>query len=274
MNNKIGFIGCGNMGEAMIKGIISSFNNSHNIYISTKTEDRQEFLKKEYNINICRTNKEVASNSDIIFLAVKPHILPAIIEEVKEVISIDTTTKKEKIIVSVAAGVTIKFLDDGFGKNTKIIRTMPNTPASVGMGMTSISPNENVTYGEAKIVTQILEGFGEVEEVSEELIHSVIGVSGSSPAYVFMFIEAMADAAVLSGMPRQQAYKFAAQAVMGSAKMVLETGTHPGKLKDMVCSPGGTTIEAVAELEKNGFRTAVISSIIKCMDKSKKMSKQ
>jgi len=267
MNKKIGFIGCGNMGEAMLKGIIDSFNNADSIYVFEKNKERQKELKKKYGVNIPSTPAELVSSSDMILVAVKPNIFSLVMEEIKFVVD------DSKVIISIAAGVTITAIEKGLGDNAKIIRTMPNTPAFVGLGMTSMSPNKNVTPEEVSIAKKVLEGFGEVEEISETLIHSVIGVSGSAPAYVFMFIEAMADAAVLEGMPRDKAYKFASQAVMGSAKMVLETGKHPGVLKDMVCSPGGTTIAAVAELEKTGFRSSIISGMVKCMEKSKEMSK-
>lgn len=267
MNKKIGFIGCGNMGEAMLNGIIDSFDNSDKIYVFEKNEERQKELKKKYGVNISPTPLELVNSSEMILVAVKPNIFSLVMDEIKS--AVDDT----KVIISIAAGVTIAAIEEGLGDHAKIIRTMPNTPAFVGSGMTSMSPNKNVTPEEATIAKQILEGFGEVEEIPETLIHSVIGVSGSAPAYVFMFIEAMADAAVLAGMPRNKAYKFASQAVMGSAKMVLETGMHPGALKDMVCSPGGTTIEAVAELEKTGFRSSVISGMRKCMEKSEEMSK-
>lgn len=267
MNKKIGFIGCGNMGEAMLKGIIDSFDNVKDIYVFEKNEGRQRDLKEKYNINISLTPLELVNNSEIILVAVKPNIFNLVMDEIKPAIN------DSKVIISIAAGVTIAAIEKGLGSKAKIIRTMPNTPAFVGLGMTSMSPNKNTTIEENALAKQILEGFGEVEEVPETLIHSVIGVSGSAPAYVFMLIEAMADAAVLAGMPRDKAYKFASQAVMGSAKMVLDTGKHPGVLKDMVCSPGGTTIEAVAELERTGFRSSIISGMIKCMKKSEKMSK-
>ena len=143
--------------------------------------------------------------------------------------------------MTIAPGQTLERLEGLFGKSLKLIRTMPNTPALVGEGMTAVCKNKEVTGEELQYVCKILGGFGKVEVVEEHLMDVVVSVSGSSPAYVFMFIEAMADAAVADGMPRKQAYEFAAQAVLGSAKMVLETGKHPGELKDMVCSPGGTT---------------------------------
>lgn len=147
----------------------------------------------------------------------------------------------------------------------------PNTPALVNEGMAAICPNKNISNDELKLVVDIFKSFGKAEVLKESLIDSVIAVSGSSPAYVFKFIEAMADGAVLGGMSRDKAYKFAAQAVLGSAKMVLETGMHPAELKDMVCSPGGTTIEAIASLEKNSFSGTVIEAMEKCMDKSRSM---
>ena len=148
---------------------------------------------------------------------------------------------------------------------------MPNTPALVGEAMSCICGNSHVTEQDMQIICQVFQGFGKTEMVKEELIDVVVGVSGSSPAYVFIFIEAMADAAVAGGMPRAQAYRFAAQAVLGSAKMVLETGKHPGELKDMVCSPAGTTIQAVRVLEEKGMRSAVFEAMMKCLDISRNM---
>lgn len=156
----------------------------------------------------------------------------------------------------------------------KIVRTMPNTPALVGEGITGVCKNELVTEEELSYICKIFSGFGKAEVLSEKLMDVVVSVSGSSPAYVFLFIEAMADAAVADGMPRAQAYKFAAQAVYGSAKMVLETGKHPGELKDMVCSPGGTTIEAVRVLEEKGFRSSVIEAMKACVKVAKELGKK
>ncbi|MBM6838398.1 pyrroline-5-carboxylate reductase, partial [Clostridium saudiense] len=186
---------------------------------------------------------------------------------------IKNSVKEDVIIVTIAAGKSIESTEKSFGKELKVIRTMPNTPALVGEGMTAVCPNKLITDEDLAEVSKLLSSFSKIEVVSESLIDAVTSVSGSSPAYVYMFIEAMADAAVLQGMPRDKAYKFAAQTVLGSAKMVLETGIHPGALKDMVCSPGGTTIEAVAELEGKGFRSAIISAMNKCYKKSQEMSK-
>ena len=200
-------------------------------------------------------------------LSVKPYLYADVIEEIRD------TVKQDVVIVMIAAGQTIAVNEARFGRNIKIVRAMPNTPALVGEGMAALCANSYVTGEEKNEVREIFESFGKAEFVAENMMDVVAGVSGSSPAYVYMFIEALADGAVLQGMPRQQAYTFAAQAVLGSARMVLETGMHPGALKDMVCSPGGTTIEAVASLEQDGLRAAVIRAVDVCTEKSKAMSK-
>ena len=268
MDKKIGFIGSGNMAKAMIGGIVKSkLVDPSNVIASDLNELALENVKNEYGINVTTNSKEVVKFSDIVIVAVKPNVYDVVLEGVKELID------NEKIIVTIAAGKTIESIENVIGNDKKVIRTMPNTPALVNEGMSALCKNNNITDEELNMVKEIFNSFGKAEIVSEYLIDAVIGASGSAPAYVFMFIEAMADAAVLAGMPRNQAYTFAAQAVMGSAKMVLETGKHPGELKDMVCSPGGTTIEAVKTLEAEGFRSAVIKAIGDCIEKSKEMSK-
>ncbi|CUO04163.1 pyrroline-5-carboxylate reductase [Clostridium disporicum] len=268
MSKIIGFIGAGNMGQAILGGIVKAgLVASENIIMSDLYEPSLEKAKGNYNIEITTDNKLVAKKSDILILAVKPNLYPIVINEIKDLV------KDDVIIVTIAAGKSIESTEKSFGRELKVIRTMPNTPALVGEGMTAVCPNKLITDNDINEVSKLLNSFSKVEVVGESLIDAVTSVSGSSPAYVYMFIEAMADAAVLQGMPRDKAYKFAAQTVLGSAKMVLETGMHPGALKDMVCSPGGTTIEAVAELEAKGFRSAVISAMNKCYKKSQEMSK-
>ena len=265
---KIGFIGAGNMAGAIIGGIIkSNLVESQNVIASAKTMTNLNKLKDEYNINVTLDAREVVKNSDIVFMAVKPNIFDGVLESVKDLIG------DEKIVVSIAAGKSISSMENIIGDDKKIIRTMPNTPALVNEGISALCPNKNIEDEELKIVKGIFDSVGKSEVVGEYLIDSVIGVSGSSPAYVFMFIEAMADAAVVGGMPRKQAYNFAAQSVLGAAKMVIESGKHPGELKDMVCSPGGTTIEAVKVLENEGMRSSVINAVCACIEKSKEMSK-
>lgn len=268
MSKIIGFIGCGNMAQAMIGGIVKSkLMSGENIMASARSDKSLSLAKNQFGIKVTKDNKEVAKNSNILFLAVKPNMYSAVIDEVKEYVNSDC------IVITIAAGKTIAGVEKDFGKKVKLVRTMPNTPALVGEGMSAICPNQEVSKEELDEVIAIFNSFGKVESIEERLIDAFITVSGSSPAYIFMFIEAMADGAVLQGMPRDKAYKMAAQAVLGSAKMVLETGMHPGELKDMVCSPGGTTIEAVAELEEKGMRTAVISAMKRCADKARDMAK-
>lgn len=269
MNKKIGFIGCGNMAQAMIGGIVKSeLVTKENIMGSNSGEKNLNKTKENYGILTTHNNKEVAAFSDILILAVKPHIYASVIEEIKDIV------KKETIIVTIAAGITIEFMENSFHKEAKIVRTMPNTPALVGEGMSAICTNSKVTKEELDEVIEIYKSFGKAEIIEERLMDFIPAVSGSSPAYVYMFIEALADGAVRDGIPREKAYKLAAQAVMGAAKMVLETGIHPGVLKDNVCSPGGTTIEAVYTLEKNNFRGTIIEAMKACTDKTVTMSKK
>lgn len=264
---KIGFIGAGNMGGAILGGILNSkmIDNNH-IIASAKSDRTIEKIKNDYNVNVTKDSKEVVEFSDLIVIGVKPDIYDEILEEIKDLIN-------DKIIITIAAGKTIEAMEKIIGDDKKIVRTMPNTPSLVGEGMTSLSPNKNISEEELSFVKSIFDSLGKSEVVKEDLIHAVIGASGSSTAYAFMFIEAIADGAVRAGMPRDKAYTFASQGVLGAAKMVLDTGKHPGELKDMVCSPGGTTIEAVKVLEEEKFRGAVLKAIDSCIKKSVEMSK-
>lgn len=266
MSKKIGFIGCGNMGGAMLAGILDSGKcAAEDILVSVSSEQSAAAKKEKYGVTVLVDNCAVAAKSDILFLTVKPQYYEQVIGEIKGSVSDDA------IIITVAPGKTLTWLSEQFGGSHKIIRTMPNTPSLVKEGMMGMCANEQVTVEEIALVRDICGGFSRTELVAEHLMDVVTAVSGSSPAYVFMFIEAMADAAVAGGMPRTQAYTFAAQAVLGSARMVLETGKHPGELKDMVCSPAGTTIQAVRVLEEKGLRSAVIEAMEKCLDISRNM---
>ena len=262
---KLGFIGAGNMAQAMIGGVLGSgLLQKDDIIASAATQNPIEKVQKQYGIRTTLNNRE-AAGADIVFLAVKPAYCGQVIEEIKDTVS------EQQVIVSIAAGKTMAWLEEKFGGKRKIIRTMPNTPALVGEGITAVCPNDNISTEELQSVCKILESFGRAEVIQESMMDAVIAVSGSSPAYVFLFIEAMADAAVAEGMPRATAYQFAAQSVLGSARMVLETGKHPGELKDMVCSPAGTTIEAVRVLEREGLRGSVMECMRACADKSRNM---
>lgn len=266
MNRKIGIIGCGNMGRAMLSALLKSSDISNDdIIVSTKRENSAEKIRNDFKVKTTLVNSEVAEKSNILFLAVKPNFFKEVIEEIKDKINNDT------IIISIAAGITISQIEEWFGKDIKLVRSIPNTPALVGEGMSAICPNKNITSDELNYVGKLYNSFGKYEILEEKDFHAFIALCGSSPAYVFMFIEAMADAGVKLGIPRAKAYKLVEQSVLGSAKLALETGKHPGVLKDEVCSPSGTTIDAVIDLERNGLRSTVISAVEKCAEKSKNM---
>lgn len=249
---RLGFIGTGNMTSAIIGGAIKKgIVTAEDIMGADVFAPGRERAKAQFGIAVTDDNREVIQRSDIIFLSVKPQFYADVIQGIREDI------RSEQIIITIAPGKTLEWLRQQFAKDVKIVRCMPNTPALVGEGMTAACPNELVEEEDLDTVKKILSSFSYVEIVPERLMDTVTAVSSSSPAFVFMFIEAMADSAVCCGMPRAQAYKFAAQAVLGSAKMVMETGKHPGELKDMVCSPAGTTIGGVRMLEQMGFRSAV-----------------
>lgn len=263
MNYKVGFIGCGNMATAIIGGLINNAGiNSTDIAVSDVSKAATDKIKNNLNV-ITASNTVVAANSDVLFLSVKPQFYEAVINEIK------SSLTASQVVVTIAPGKTLAWLSEHLGSNIKIVRTMPNTPALVGAGITGVCKNSLVTDDEFSNVIKLLSSFGIAEPIPESLMDACVSVSGSSPAYVFMLIEAMADAAVADGMPRDKAYKFAAQAVYGSAKMVLDTGKHPAELKDMVCSPAGTTIEAVRVLEEKGFRSAVMEAMKACTAKAK-----
>lgn len=262
---KLGFIGCGNMAKAILGGILKQqILSADEIIASALHQSTLDAVAAQYGIHTT-TDNHLAAKADIVFLAVKPQYYETVIQEIREEIS------DSQIIVSIAPGKSIETITGWFQKPVKLIRTMPNTPAQVGEGMTAVCPASCVTNDELERVLQLLNACGLTEVMAEPLLDGAVAVSGSSPAYVFLFIEALADGAVRDGIPRAQAYRMAAQSVLGSAKMVLETGMHPGALKDMVCSPAGTTIEAVAALEKNGLRNAVLSAMEACSAKTKSM---
>ena len=263
---KLGFIGTGNMAGAIMGGVIKSnvFKPEEIIGADLFAPGREK-VKELYGINVTDSNKEVIEKSEVVIFSVKPQFYADVIQEVKDLV------RPEQLIITIAPGKTLAWLAEQFGKDVKIVRTMPNTPAMVGEGMTAVCPNEHLTEDEIAYVKSLLESFSRAEIVPERLMDVVTAVSGSSPAYVFMLIEAMADAAVSGGMPRKLAYQFAAQAVLGSAKMVLDTGKHPGELKDMVCSPAGTTIEAVRTLEELGFRSSIIEAMKVCEEMSRSL---
>ena len=263
---KLGFIGTGNMATAMMGGIIKNqIVPAEEIIGADLSAPGREKAKANLGIHVTEKNTDVVEKAEVIVLSVKPQFYEDVICEIRDGIT------ENQMIITIAPGKTLAWLEEKFGKPVKIVRTMPNTPAMVGEGMTAACRNTYVTEEDMDRAVALLKGFGRVEIVPERLMDAVVSTSGSSPAYVFMLIEAMGDAAVSGGMPRQQAYQFAAQAVLGSAQMVLETGKHPGELKDMVCSPAGTTIEAVRVLEERGFKSAVFEAMKVCEEMSRNM---
>jgi pyrroline-5-carboxylate reductase len=269
MDQKVGFIGCGKMAQAMIEGMIKSkIVQPEAIMASAVTDETLRSVKEKYGILVSRNNIEVANHADILILAIKPNIHDAILNEIAEAVD------EQKVMITIAAGISLEYIESFFQTKMKLIRAMPNTPSLVGEGMSAICHNQQVNQEDLEKVLLLFNSFGRTEVIVEELMDSIPAISGSSPAYVYMFIEALADGGVKQGIPRKQAYKLAAQAVLGAAKMVLETERHPGELKDDVCTPGGATIEAVAALEQEKFRSAVLTAMDQCTKKSKQLSKK
>jgi pyrroline-5-carboxylate reductase len=267
MSKKIGFIGAGKMAQAMIEGIIKSNKiPRENIMASAFTIKTIEKIERSHGIFTSLNNIDVARFADILILAVKPDLHASVIEEIKADI------KQNTIIVTIAAGITLMDIERAFGFKVKVVRTMPNTPSLVGEGMSAICSNDYLSEDEIIEVERLFHCFGKTERLEEKMMDAVPAISGSSPAYVYILIEAMADGGVSQGIPRDKAYRLAAQAVLGAAKMVLETGKHPGELKDNVCTPGGATIEAVATLEKKKFRGSVMAAMESCTNKVRNLN--
>ncbi len=268
---KVGFIGCGNMGSAMIKGMTGSGSVQKSEIGASEKYDPSRAKIAELGIDVMDDNAAITRDSDVIFVVVMPYQLDDVLPDIRDNISAD------QILVYVAAGRSISSVEQAcmsmeVAGKIKVVRCMPNTPALVGEGMTAISVNANMGEEDTKKVLEYMGTFGRVKLVDEEMMDCVTGLSGSSPAFVYMMIEAMADAAVAEGMTRPQAYEFAAQTVRGAATMVLETGQHPGALKDAVTSPAGTTIEGVLTLEDTGFRSSVVAAVTAAVERSREMS--
>lgn len=261
---KIGFIGCGNMGRAMLAGIVNTgLAAPSDVIVSARTAATLDAVKAEFGAQTTPRNVE-ACQAKVVFLAVKPQMYEGVIAEIAPHLPEDA------LLVSIAPGKSLAWLAEKSGAH-KIVRLMPNTPAAVAEGMTAVVPGASCTPEDVEEILAIVNSFGKSEIIPEHLIDAASAAAGCSPAFTYMYIEAMADAAVREGMPRAQAYRFAAQAVLGAAKMMLETGQHPGALKDAVCSPGGTTIEGVRALEQNGMRAAVMEALSATVAKAQRL---
>jgi pyrroline-5-carboxylate reductase len=264
---KIGFIGAGNMATALIKGILKSeLVSPDSIYASDLDLEKLDNMKNEYAINtVYKDNAKIVSDVDIVILSVKPQIMDRILKE------ITNSLTKDKLIISVAAGISSEFIEQITEKDLKIIRSMPNTPALVLKGATAISAGSHASEDDVRLAYEIFNAVGVVAIVDEMQMDAVTGLSGSGPAYIFMIIEALSDAGVKMGLSRQVAMKLAAQTVMGAAKLQIDTDMHPGRLKDMVTSPGGTAIAGLHTLEQGGIRTTLINAVESATLRSKEL---
>lgn len=257
MKYSLGFIGCGNMGRAMLAGALKAgVTTPDRVVVHTNTLAHQQALAEEYGVAVAEANRALATEAEIIVLAVKPNIYKQVLLDIRGVL------EPGQIVVAIAPAYSIASIAALVDNNgVRIARAMPNTPAQIGEGMTGLCFSDNMLPDEREAVTRFFESFGKVAIVREDVMHAVGSVSGSSPAFVYMVIEAMAQGAIKLGIPAKDATLFAAQSVLGAAKLVLESGEHPAVLRDAVCSAGGTTIAGVAALEKDGMKAALIDAM-------------
>jgi pyrroline-5-carboxylate reductase len=265
---RIGFIGAGKMATALARGFINSnICAASDILASDVQESARKSFEKETSAHTTDSNQKIAEFAKTIILAVKPQNVGTVLNQIKDYIS------ENHLLISIAAGIKISFIESLVPAGTRVIRVMPNTPALVGCGASAYAPGKSATKSDEELTHKLLSSVGIAVKVNEELLDAITGLSGSGPAYIYLVIEAMSDGGVAAGLPRDIATKLAAATVMGAAKMVLETGLHPGQLKDMVTSPGGTTIEGLHELEKSAVRAAFINAVRAATEKSKILSK-
>ena len=267
MLKTIGFLGCGNMGGAIARAVCKAAD-PQNVYLANRTAAKAEKLAAELGCNTT-INDEVAGRCDLIFLAVKPQMMEALLTPLKFTLA---ERPGRFVLCSMAAGLPISRIQELAGEDYPVIRIMPNTPASVGEGMIQYC-SSHVTAEEEAEFCKLMAPAGRLDPVPEPLIDAASCVSGCGPAWVYQFIEALADGGVACGLPRAKAQEYAAQMVLGSAKLVLESGKHPGELKDAVCSPGGSTIQGVRTLEQRAFRAAVTDAVLAAFDKTKELGK-
>lgn len=267
-NLTIGFIGTGKMGEALIRGIINAnLVKPERICASDIDEQKLDTMAEELGIVVSCDNRHTLEKADVVILAVKPQIIRYVLQGIKE------STIKDHLFISIAAGVNIDSLADELPGGTRIVRVMPNICATVGEAASAICQGDAATEADVETTRKILGAVGRTVVVDEHLMDAVTGLSGSGPAFVFMIIEALADGGVHQGLDRTTAQTLAAQTVLGAAKMILESGQHPGELKDMVTSPGGTTIRGIEALEKRSVRAAVMSAVIAASERSRELGK-
>lgn len=273
---KIGIIGLGKMGTTLLEGMLKKeVFQADGIIASDLNKDIRESVGKFYLVRTSKDNISLMEKADIVILAVKPQIISKVLEEIAPFSS-------NKLIISIAAGISIAKIKESLGDNCRVIRVMPNTPAMVNEGISAIALEDKYNINkldeeeqikkDIEIVDKIFTSVGEVVHVEEKLMDAVTGLSGSGPAYIYLVIEALSDGGVLMGLPRDISMKLAAQTVLGAAKTVIETGKHPGELKDMVTSPAGTTIRAIESLEKSGLRASLISAVKASAEKANELN--
>ncbi len=268
LDKKIAFLGGGNMAEALIKGLLAAgAAKADQILVADVSSDRLEHLKKTYGIIVQKSSKDAVSQAEIVLLCVKPQVIDVVLTKIVPV------ADKGKLVISIAAGVTISRIEKILTGDPRVIRVMPNTPALVLAGAAALAGGKNATGDDLALAQNIFNSVGRSFVVDEKLMDAVTGLSGSGPAYVFMIIDALSDAGVKAGLPRQLALELAAQTVYGAAKMVLETKEHPGKLRDMVTSPGGTTIEGLHALEEGKLRATLMNAVEAATARSKELGK-
>lgn len=256
LRGPIGFVGTGNMAEALIKGMLrANVVAAEAIWGSEPRQSRLDLIQQRYGITVTRSNVEVVRSCPIVLLSVKPQILPGVCDEIAPHL------KPAALVISIAAGIPISVLEARLPAGTRVVRVMPNTPALVAAGATAIAAGYHATAEDLKIAEHIFRSVGMTVVLDEEQLDAVTGLSGSGPAYLFLIIEALSDAGVKVGLSRYNALALAAQTVLGSAKLLIETGEHPGQLKDMVTSPGGTAIAGLHTLEAGGLRTTLINAV-------------
>ncbi|MEI7590504.1 MAG: pyrroline-5-carboxylate reductase [Deltaproteobacteria bacterium] len=267
-NKKVGVVGGGKMGTALISGLMAKkLLPSSAITISDIADERLNYLHDTYAVSVTTDNKKLVGENDILIMAVKPQVMAKTLSDIAQLVD------ENKLLISIAAGLKIDFFESRLQKDARVIRVMPNTPAMIGEGITAIARGKNATDSDMDIARCIFEAVGKVVIVNEDSMDAVTGLSGSGPAYVFMMIEALADGGVLMGLSREIATQLATQTLIGSAKLLLETGKHPGDLKDMVTSPGGTTIAGIHALEKGKLRATLISAVEMATLRSKELGK-
>ena len=253
---KIGFVGAGNMAEAMIKGLLhSGVSKPQNIVASDVRKDRLGFIKELFDVSVCEKNEDAVDQADIVVLAVKPQILEPVLLELAD--HLDTS----KLIISIAAGVSLATIESHLKKDLRLIRAMPNIAALVLESATAICPGTHASQEDLGLAKAVFDSVGKTVTIEEGLMDAITGLSGSGPAYLFLIIDALADAGVKVGLSRHNALTLSAQTVLGAAKLLIQTGEHPGRLKDLVTSPGGTAIAGLHTLEEGGLRTTLINAV-------------